>query len=108
MDQDIKQDPAPLCPKNQENNHVNPETHVKMRGGLDLGLGQQANTREGSEAVHNPEGEADMIKTGRSKDKRPLMCVRSFNLETQISTRPRTMSSVMKQQTKVLWIVDVL
>ena len=87
---------------------MNPETHVKRRGGLNLGLGPQANTEEGTEAVHNPEGEADTIKTGKSKEKKPLMCVRSFNLGTQISTRPRTMSSIMKLQIKVLWIVDVL
>ena len=108
MDQDIERDPAPLCPGNRENNQVNSETYMKKRGGLDLGLSPQANNGEGTQAFNNPEGEADTIKTGRSKEKKPLMCLRSFNLETRISTRPRTMSSIMKLQIKVLWIVDVL
>ena len=87
---------------------MNPETHVKRRGLPDQGLGPQVNTGEGTEAVHNPEGEADTIKTSRSKEKKPLMCVRSFNLETRISTRLRTMSFTMELQIKVLWMVDVL
>ena len=82
MNQDIKQDPAHLCPENLENKDVNLETHVKRRGDPDLGLSLQVKTGKSTEAIHNPEGESDTIKIGRSKEKKPPFCVRSFNLET--------------------------
>ena len=75
MDQDIKQDPDPSCLENQENHHKNSETHVKKRGNLDLGLGLQVSTGEGSEANHSLEDGADMTKTVVSKEKKPTTCV---------------------------------
>ena len=66
MDQDIEQDPAPWCSENQGNNHLNLDTHVERRGGLNLGLGLQASTGEGSEADHSLEEGANTIKTGVS------------------------------------------
>ena len=82
MEQDIRQDPDPSRPENQENHRDNLDSHVMKKGNFDLDLGLQVSTGEGTGAIHSLEEGANTTKALVSKEKKPPMCVRSFNLET--------------------------
>ena len=69
------------------------ESHVMMTGGFDPDLGQQVSIEDGSGVDLSQEEGVDMTTVDTSREKRPLMSVRSSNLEIQRSTTPRTTST---------------
>ena len=59
----------------------------------DPDLGQQVGIKDGSGVDLSLEEGADMNTIDASRENRPLMSVKSSNLEIQISTRTRTTST---------------
>ena len=74
----------------------------------DLDLGLLVSIEEGSGVDHSLEEGADTTKAVMNREKRPPTYVRSSNLETQISTRSKTMFSSAELSIRVSWIADVL
>ena len=108
MEQDTGLDPDPSRPESQGSHHENSESHLMKIDGFNLDLGLRVCTGEGSGVVHSLEKVSNMTKAVVSKEKKLPTCVRSSNLETQISTRPKTMFSSAELSIRVLWIADVL
>ena len=108
MEQDIGQDLDTSCPESQGRHGENLESHMMKTGCLNLDLGLPVSTKEGSGVNDSLEEGADMTKAVVSKEKKPPMCVKSSNLETQISTRSKTMFSSAGLSIRVSWIADVL